>query len=176
MSTSSPFDISPGNPPAPGANSTDISPGNPPVSPPDSTERGQPAPSENQTTTFLVVGGLVVFVGCILCGGVGVGAWMLGRHMQDRQHAAARQQAQTLTKAVVAWKDRHNQWPERLDRLLQPDNMGLAILDGPDALRDPWGGQIHYDPSGPMNQGRIVDIWAVDPSDGSMWGNWPNRP
>jgi general secretion pathway protein G len=119
---------------------------------------------------FTLMEMLVVVAIIVALAGIG-GYFLLGQLATSQKDVASAQVKGPLTNAVKTYYIRHNTWPPSLEQLLAADNKGAAILEDRDALKDPWGQPYHYDPSGPNNQGRKPDIWAVAP-DGSQIGNW----
>jgi hypothetical protein len=89
------------------------------------------------------------------------------------KEAVARTKAKAiLSEACEAYRrDHDNRWPDSLELLVTPDKDGKAYLDGIQNLRDPWGNQFQYDPSGPHNKGQQPDIWTTSPN-GKVIGNW----
>jgi general secretion pathway protein G len=125
----------------------------------------------SRRAAFTLMEMLVVVAIIVALAGIG-GYFLLGQLQTTQRDTAKLQSKGPLTQAVKTYYIRHNTWPQSLQQLLQADNKGTPILEDPDALRDPWGQQYQYDPSGPMNGGRRPDIWAVDPKDGTKCGNW----
>jgi general secretion pathway protein G len=128
----------------------------------------------NRRAAFTLMEMLVVVAIIVVLAGIG-GYYLLGQ-LDDAKRSAAKLQAKgPLTNAVKTYYVKHNTWPQSLQQLLQGDQKGSPILEDQDALKDPWGGQFQYDPSGPMNGGRRPDIWATDPKDGTKCGNWAEQ-
>jgi general secretion pathway protein G len=101
----------------------------------------------------------------------GIGTYYLIGALTSSTRDAARMGAVSLEKACFTYKMKHHAWPDSLQTLLQADSQTPALLE-PNDLKDPFGGTYTYEKSGPMNQGRKPDIYAIDTSDGSKWGNW----
>jgi general secretion pathway protein G len=128
----------------------------------------------NRRAAFTLMEMLVVVAIIVALAGIG-GYFLIGQLTKSQQDAAQLQCKGPLTNAVKTYYTRHHTWPTSLQQLLQQDQKGPPILEDQDALIDPWGNQYQYDPSGQMHQGRCPDIWAIDPKDGTKWGNWTNH-
>jgi hypothetical protein len=79
-----------------------------------------------------------------------------------------------LMRLMVACEEYHannGRYPPTLAALAQQQPNGKPPLVEPDALKDPWGQPLGYDPAGPRNGGRCPDIWANRPG-GKVIGNF----
>jgi len=126
----------------------------------------------NRRAAFTLMEMLVVVA--IIVALAGIGTYYLLPMLTSSQRDAAHISADTLSKAVFAYKVKHHTWPDSLVQMTQPDNKGPALLE-PNDLKDPWGTEFQYDKAGAMNQGRRPDIYTIDPSDGTKVGNWPEQ-
>lgn len=78
-----------------------------------------------------------------------------------------------IEKVAMAVQIRSGTPPQSLAEMLQPSaDGGLPAIDDPEAIKDPWGREFQYDPSGGQNGGRKPDVWTVTPG-GKTIGNWP---
>jgi hypothetical protein len=105
---------------------------------------------------------------------LGIGFFSVGQQGPGQKDAALWQIHGPLTQACQAFRQKHGEFPETLDKLLERDQFGQIYLDKPDALIDPWGKHYQYDPKGPRNDGEKPDIWTVH-ADGTVIGNWPKQ-
>jgi len=126
----------------------------------------------NRRAAFTLMEMLVVVA--IIVALAGIGTYYLIPLLASGQRDTARISAESLSKAVFAYKIKNHKWPDSLEQLTQPNNKGPAMLE-PNDLKDPWGGTFQYDKAGQMNQGHKPDIFTVDPSDGSKVGNWSEQ-
>jgi hypothetical protein len=117
---------------------------------------------------FVLLAILLVFIWISMCD-MWPGSLASGRVKE----AVARMKAKAIiSEACKAYRrDHDNRWPDSLELLVTPDKDGKAYLDGIQNLRDPWGNQFQYDPSGPHNNGQQPDIWTTSPN-GKVIGNW----
>jgi type II secretory pathway pseudopilin PulG len=104
----------------------------------------------------------------------GVGGYYYTKSLDEAKINAARAQCKILGEAAEAYKLKHDDYPQNLAVLTQPESDGSKPYLDPDALRTPFGGQYNYDPTGPRNGGNKPDIWA-ETRQGQQIGNWPQR-
>jgi putative addiction module component (TIGR02574 family) len=81
----------------------------------------------------------------------------------------AKERAVGLKKALQVWAIKNDgMFPERLA------DAGRYLAEPKKYLRDPWGREWNYDPTGKRNNGNLPDIWTVSPFAGGkkVIGNW----
>jgi hypothetical protein len=88
--------------------------------------------------------------------------------VREGSRLVAKERINRIDKAIQAYKQKNGKLP---DSLIELNPTYLMESD----LRDPWGGIIRYDPTGPRNQGNVPDVWAETP-EGQMIGNWKQKP
>ena len=125
---------------------------------------------------FTLMEMLVVVAIIVVLAGVG-GAYLMGR-LDEAKVSAAQAQAKVISGQVKAYQVEHNgMFPQTLEALLQKDADGKGpYFETLDAIKDPWGQQYRYDPSGGINSGKgalviIPDVYTTTP-DGRQVGNW----
>jgi hypothetical protein len=118
----------------------------------------------NTTGVWLVVG--LISVGLAV-------TWfaVLGPVLEEERENRAWYYVKHLTIAADAFKAKHGSYPAALSELTSAP---VPRPPEPGELIDPWGRPYQYDPSGPKNEGKRPDIWAVTPS-GEVIRNWPGR-
>jgi hypothetical protein len=117
---------------------------------------------------FVLFAIVLVFIWISMCG-----MWPINPASGQVKEAIARTKAKAIiSKACEAYRrDHDNRWPDNLELLVTPDKDDKAYLVDIRDLRDPWGNQFQYDPSGPNNKGQQPDIWTTTPN-GKVIGNW----
>jgi general secretion pathway protein G len=93
-----------------------------------------------------------------------------------RREERASAELKTLTTAVVSYKLKYGEFPDKLEQLVKPPD-GAPFLKSKDALLDPWGRPYEYDANGPKHKGFLIDIWSLGSrlKKGPIIGNWTNE-
>lgn len=126
--------------------------------------------NRRRRAAFTLMEVLVVVAIIVALASIG-GYFLLGQLGQSQKDIARSQVKGPLSDACKTFFLRHNEWPQSLEALTQPDGKGGPYLEDVSALVDPWGRAYKYDPSGSRNGGMKPDIWAIAP-DGATIGNW----
>jgi len=103
-----------------------------------------------------------------LLAGLVAAASQPAQEVEKAKVAAAKIQVATLDKAVAVYKLKHDDYPDKLDALVEKKLVEAR------ALTDPWGKSYQYDPAGKKNDGKKPDLWTVAP-DKTLVGNWPEK-
>jgi hypothetical protein len=84
----------------------------------------------------------------------------------------AREKANTISKAVEAFKAAHKVYPLSIEKLIEPDpeNDNKPWLKKEEIL-DPWSKGYQVDLKGPKNKGAKADVFTTTPG-GKIIGNW----
>jgi hypothetical protein len=84
----------------------------------------------------------------------------------------ARAQARVVAQAADTYRKNHDQYPNDVRVLAQPDplNDNKPYLSD-DAILDLWGKPYSIDPAGPNHKGAQCDVFTVTPQ-GKVVGNW----
>jgi general secretion pathway protein G len=104
----------------------------------------------------------------------GVGTFYLLPRLGEAKDKVAQSNITKLDTACGTFKLNNDRWPQNLQELTARQPNGDAPLASTDEIKDPWGAEFKYDPSGPRNQGLKPDIWTVSQeSSRKEIGNWP---
>jgi general secretion pathway protein G len=125
---------------------------------------------------FTLMEMLVVVAIIVVLAGIG-GTYLIGQ-LNESKVSTAKIKAKTVGQALEMYNVDHSAYPQSLDVLLTKDQDGKGpYLKTIDDIRDPWGNQFMYDPSGQKNsqsaaQGIIIpDVYCQTP-DGRIVGNF----
>jgi hypothetical protein len=91
--------------------------------------------------------------------------------LEGVKETLARTQAKRIETALQVYFVRNNVYPPTLAELTQKDAAGGGPFLPADALRDPWGKEYQFDPSGTHNKGEKPDVWTTTPG-GKVIGNF----
>lgn len=115
----------------------------------------------------------VLIVVAILVVLAGAATMTFLKFQQDAYEDTAFTKIKNIEKAALAIQVRSGALPQTIAEMTQPSaDGGRAAIDDADAIRDPWGREIQYDPSGGHHGGSKPDVWTVTPQ-GKTIGNWP---
>jgi general secretion pathway protein G len=112
----------------------------------------------------------VLIVVAILVVLAGVGGVTYMSYLESAKEDSAKAQIKNIETAVEAYRIKFGDLPSLAALTQQLPDGGVPPLE-PDALRDPWGREYQYDPSGQHSGGRRPDIWTTAPN-GKVIGNW----
>jgi prepilin-type N-terminal cleavage/methylation domain-containing protein len=114
----------------------------------------------------------VLIVVAIIVVLAGAGTLTFLKFQEGANEDVAYTKIKNIEKAAMAIQIRSGSPPQSLAEMTQATDGGRAAIDDVDALKDPWGKEFQYDPSGKNNGGARPDIWTTAPN-GKTIGNWP---
>ncbi len=100
----------------------------------------------------------------------GIGTVYLFPRLDESKQKIDYGTTKALAEACEVYRLNNNDYPPSLEALAQTQPNGATPVVEPSMLEPKIGGQFHYDPAGPHNNGMKVDIW-VDGPNGQI-GNW----
>jgi general secretion pathway protein G len=114
----------------------------------------------------------VLIVVAIIVVLAGAGTLTFLKFQEGANEDIAYTKIKNIEKAAMAVQIRSGSPPQSLAEMLQSQDGGRPVIDDADAIKDPWGKEFQYDPSGKNNGGARPDISTTTPN-GKTIGNWP---
>lgn len=132
--------------------------------------RPVPASRASARAAFTLLEVLIVVAILVVLAGAATMTFL--KFQQDAYEDTAFTKIKNIEKAALAIQVRTGALPQTLAEMTQATDGGRPAIDDPEALKDPWGREFQYDPSGGHHGGGKPDVWTVTPS-GKTIGNWP---
>jgi len=107
----------------------------------------------------------LIIVGALAIAGLFVAAWFAG-YLQPGDFASrerAKMVVMAAEKATRLFQIQHGRLPATLDELTKPGPDGERQLLEVQALVDPWGQRLHYDPDQLHPENKKPAIWSEGP-------------
>jgi type II secretory pathway pseudopilin PulG len=114
----------------------------------------------------------VLIVVAIIVVLAGAGTLTFLKFQEGANEDIAYTKIKNIEKAAMAVQIRSGSPPQSLAEMLQSQEGGRPVIDDAEAIKDPWGKEFQYDPSGKNNGGARPDISTTTPN-GKTIGNWP---
>ena len=125
---------------------------------------------DSRRAAFTLLEVLIVVAIIVVLAGAGTLTFL--KFQEDANEDIAYTKIKNIEKAAMAVQIRSGSPPQSLAEMLQSQDGGRPVIDDADAIKDPWGKEFQYDPSGKNNGGARPDISTTTPN-GKTIGNWP---